>query len=266
MKNRKFTPYVTYTVLGLCLVVHLLIQFSGFDNLNEAAILYGAYYKAFILAGEWWRFLTAGFVHVQVLHLFVNGMALSTLGSAMEKGLGHLKYCAVLFVSVIGGCAFLFAAQGNQVAVGISGGLYGLMAGYTYLIIKGGGWKNPVVKSALTRTYLINLLINFMPGVSVSGHIGGFLTGLFLTAVLSPGEKSTKFHYIAAAVLYCIFLGIFMSRSAYISQDQEYYMTDYRVLNAEKQMGFGAHAEKVAGRLDELYNNDGYLTEALKGG
>ncbi len=256
---------MTYAVLIICLAVHLLIQFSGFDNLNEAAILWGAYYKAFILAGEWWRLLTAGFVHVQLLHLFVNGMALSSLGSAMERTLGRWKYLAVLLGSVIGGSLFLFAAEGNKVAVGISGGLYGLMAGYTYMLIRAGGWKNPVVKTALIRTYMINLLINFMPGVSVSGHIGGFMAGLFLTVLLTEADKTVRLHYFAAAVLYFIFIGILTGRNAYIAQDEEYYMTDLRVLSYEKDAGLSQHAENMAARLDDLYNNDGFLTEALKG-
>jgi rhomboid protease GluP len=262
---KEYRPYVTYGVLTACAVIHILIVFSGFENLNEAAILMGAYYKAFILAGEWWRLLTAGLVHASLIHLFMNGLALSTLGGVMERTLGRLKYAAVLAGSVIGGSLFLFCAKGNQMAVGISGGLYGLMAGYTYLILRAGGGKNPSVKAALIRTYAINLMINFLPGVSFSSHLGGFLTGLFLTALLTQDTSGMKKHILTAGVLYFIFLGIFIPRSAYILQDEEYFLTDLRVLSAEKKFGLKRHAEKMAENLDVLYNNDGFLTESLKG-
>jgi hypothetical protein len=184
----------------------------------------------------------------------------------MEKVMGRWQYAVILFGSVIGGTLFTFAAEGNTVAVGLSGGLYGLMAGYTYRILAAGGLKNPYVRNALIRTYLINIMINFMPGIAVSAHLGGFITGLILTAVLSEARhtKPFKVHFAISGCIYLFFLFFFVTRGFYIPDNQRFLGTDLAVLKMEKQAGLVNHAENMAKRLDLIYDINGSLENMLK--
>lgn len=252
---RKRMPVATTVVLVLCVIVFCILHSLGMENENEAAIVVGAYYKPFVLAGEWWRLLTVGFVHISLTHILMNGLSLWSLGNILEPYLGKGRFLLILLCSVIGGSLFLFAAGENLVGVGLSGGLYGLLACYTYLVIMQGGWQNERMRSSLISTYIINLLINFIPGIAWQAHLGGFLTGLILTSVMEKNEKTEGFrkHFAIAGLLFALSLGIGCYRNAYIPEDERYYGTDARVLQVYAQYGLKAHARHVSRRLSEIY-------------
>ena len=266
MNTKMKTPYVTLTVMVICAAMFLLVSMSGLENGTEAAILAGAYYKPFILAGEWWRILSYGFVHAELMHIFMNMFSLYIVGRMMEFRLGAVRYLLLLLLSIIGGGVFVFAAQGNTVMVGMSGGLYGLLGGYFYIAAVSGGLQNRAVRNVLIRTLVINLLINLMPGIAVGAHIGGMITGMFMTAMLTEDIKGLKKHFAAAGLAFVLILGWMAKQSAYIPSDRIYMLSDYRVLLKEKELGFEKHALRMAEKLADIYNDsDNTLYEELSG-
>ena len=82
MKQRK--TIATNSIIAICFVVWVFIQLFPSDSTITNSILIGAFYKPFVLAGEFWRLLTAGFVHVHLWHLAMNRMALLSLGKVFE--------------------------------------------------------------------------------------------------------------------------------------------------------------------------------------
>ncbi len=265
MKRLNLPPVTLGTVI-VCTVIFILSLFSGMENAAESAILCGAYYKPFIMCGEYWRFLTAGLVHVSFLHLAVNMFSLTSMGSFMELKMGHLKYAVILFGSVIGGSLFTFCTEGNTVTIGLSGGLYGLLAGYSVIVFSMDLAKIPVIRTSLIRTYVICILMNFMPAISVTGHIGGYIAGLFLTALLSE-ETKKKFksiHFRIAAVLYAAVLCIFTYRGWRIPAEQIYMRSDYNILKRECEIGLKSHAVRMAERLDVLYDSEDTLSWLIR--
>ena len=257
MKNLNNKPLATYAVMIICFIVFVLTNFFPVSTPSETSILLGAYYKPFIIAGEYWRLLTVGFTHVSLWHLFVNMMALMNLGRFMEKIVGSWRYAAILLLSVIGGSAFYFITSRNTFAVGLSGGLYGLMAGYTLIVCYSGSWKNPQVMSALIRTYMINLMINFIPGVAAGAHAGGFFTGLLLTGLLLPQkEKRNNMHFGLALAALIGVMAYLVPQNAFIDSEHVYALTDVRILRYEKQIGFGDHAARIAQKLDTIYTDN----------
>ncbi len=264
MKNAKNQPLVTYIVFGICVIVFLAIHFFNISTESETAILFGAFYKPFIIAGEYWRLLTVGFVHAGVWHLFMNMMALMNLGRFMEKLVGTWRCLMILLLSVIGGSLFYFIGSKGTFAVGLSGGLYGLMAGYALIVIYSGSWHDPQVASGLIRTCLINAMINFMPGVAATAHVGGFFTGLLVTgAVLPFKEKKQSLHFRLAMIAMCFGMGYLVPRSAYIDSDHIYALSDIRVLRFEKEHGLRDHAAKIAQKLDTIYTEDYSIYERV---
>lgn len=257
MKIKTQKPYATYTLIAMCTVVWIMINVLNFSTTTETAILFGAYYKPFIIAGEYWRFLSVGLVHISLWHLFMNMMALYNLGTFMEKIVGSVKYTVILLLSIIGGSAFYFITSRNTMAVGLSGGLYGLMAGYTLLIWYSGVWKDPTVRSNLLRTYMINLLINFMPGVAAAAHLGGYFTGLLVTGMLIQVKgKDVRPRYAAAFGLMCAAMIYMIPQNAFIDSDHVYVLSDVRVLRYEKALGLEEHAGKIAQELDKIYPDE----------
>ena len=259
-------PVATAAVLIICLAVHLCTLFFTISNETETAIFFGAYYKALIAGGEWWRLLTCGLVHVSVIHLFMNSLSLINIGTLFEKRFGIIRYLIILFGSVAGGSLFMYAAEGNKVAVGLSGGLYGLMGGYVMICITTGLWKNSEVLSSLVRIILINLMINFMPGIAVTAHAGGFITGMILTAIFIDEAPVFRRNMLIAGLIFAVALGWFCYKGTMIRQDQKYLLTDYHILAAEKKAGFEKHAYRIAANLDTIYGEKDVLTVMLEEG
>src|SRR3712207_6863923 len=86
--------------------------------------------------GEDWRLVTAAFLHIGVLHLVLNMLALLVFGSELERQLGRWRYLAVYLVSLLGGAVALqlFGEPGRPVA-GASAAIYGLLGGLAVVML-----------------------------------------------------------------------------------------------------------------------------------
>jgi rhomboid protease GluP len=252
-------PWASYCVALVCCILFLCIHLSGFDgNDTEKAVLYGAYYKPFVLAGEWWRLVTVGFVHVEPWHLFMNVMSLIALGRSMETLFGQRSYLLILLTSTAGGSLFLAATQANGVAVGLSGGLYGLMAALLVYVFHSGAYQNPRVRSNLYLVLGMNLMINFLPGVAYMAHLGGFFTGLIggILATRDAGWKLLQKNTMAAAAVLVCVLGWLCWQNRAIPSDQQYLSTDIRILREEYRLGLHSWSEYMLENLGKLYGVD----------
>lgn len=262
MRQKRSIP-ATRIIIAVCALINLLISLwpPGLSE-TDRAIFFGAYYKAFIAAGEWWRMLTVGFVHVSLVHLLVNMMSLFVLGRALEPVLKTGKFLILLFVSVIGGSVFYYCTGRNTVAVGLSGGLYGLLAAYVYLVWQGGALRIPQVRAAVLQTVGINLMINFMPGIGWRAHFGGALTGLLLIIVLNDREinKDLKRNGMIALAVLCIISVFAIQKRSDLSNDEIYLLTDENILRCESELGLSSYAANMAKKLDRVYDSD-YLEQ-----
>ena len=258
---------VTNIVIVICLIMYLVVNFYPNLSSTEAVILFGAYYKPLVIIGEFWRLLTSGFIHIMTMHLFMNMFSLSNLGRFMELQLGSKKYLVILLFSIIGGSIFQYIIIGNSVAVGLSGGLYGLLAAYSYLLIKKGAFKIPEIRSNLLRMYLINLMINFVPGVAYSAHLGGFIIGLFIMAVMDKeSDIALRRHFSIAFIIILFFISYLFAHNSYIKENEIYLKTDYIVLKEVQRIGLKNYSLKVAEKLDKLYKTDNALYYLLERG
>ncbi|MGI6510839.1 MAG: rhomboid family intramembrane serine protease [Catenisphaera adipataccumulans] len=250
LREAPVTAAVTILCLGVFTLIHTVN--TGFNS-TETAIIFGAYYKALISGGEIWRLLTCAFVHVDLWHIFGNLYSFLIMGPILEKLFGSKKYSLLLFGSVIGSSLFIYAFQGNLVTVGLSGGLYGLMAALFMILKRFGVLNDPRMRSAVVSTIVINVLINFMPGISYMGHLGGFLTGLLLGSCLI--ENGSRMKRVTA--LFCVYaaaLCICAWSHREIPADEIYLITDLDVLQYEKDHLNAAWAEQVAKNLDRMYS------------
>lgn len=258
----------TYIIMILCTCIYILSKILSVSSSNssEIAILLGCYYKPFIMAGEWWRLLTVGFVHIQLFHLFFNMTALYALGSALEPRIGHWKFLLILLVSVIGGSLWIFINDGNVVTVGLSAGLYGLMACDIMIVLLNGGMYDPLIRNSILRTVLLNLCINFIPGVSYSGHIGGAITGLLCGLIVldEPSLRNYRKHACICITIFACTMGYMVKQRSYIPAGEVYKGTDYHILQKYQSMHLDGHAEKIAENLDAIYG-DNDMTTILKG-
>lgn len=171
----RYRP-VTVVVLVICIINFIRIHSGGISE-NDNAVQLGAFFRPSIDHGEVWRFLTAGFVHIQPMHLIMNLLCLYNL-SFMETYVGEIWYCVILLGSIVIGSAVQYKFSNTYLAVGLSGGLYGLMAAQAVIFLFLGAFSSSAYLFSFLRTVLLNLMINFLPGIGWQAHLGGAITGI----------------------------------------------------------------------------------------
>ena len=170
---------VTYSAIIICVVIFLYINAS--KNRMGAAIKAGALVPYRVKRGEIHRLLTAGFVHIRPYHLLVNMYSLYNY-RWLEGALGSVWYGLLLILAILGGniLTMMVGKKKDKITVGISGGLYGFMAFYVTLLVSARYFS---LTDALQ--YLMpNIVTNFMPNISVTGHLGGFIVGVIFALVI----------------------------------------------------------------------------------
>jgi membrane associated rhomboid family serine protease len=154
-----------------------------------------------LAAGEWWRLLTAMFLHYGVLHLLMNMYALWILGRELEAVLGPLRFVALYLLAGLGGnvAAYLFAAP-NAATAGASTAVFGLMSA-TFVILK----RLNLSVQPILPVIVINVLFTFVvANISVAGHLGGLVVGAVVATIMAyapPGRRNLVQAVGCAAVL-----------------------------------------------------------------
>ena len=132
--------------------------------------------------GEYWRILTAGFLHDGPIHLLFNMVGLWILGGMLEPAVGRLRFGVIYFVSLLAGSFGALLLDPDKLTVGASGAVFGLM-GAAVVVMRNRG-INPM-ESGLAVWIGLNLLITFtIPSISIGGHIGGLLGGAAAAALM----------------------------------------------------------------------------------
>jgi membrane associated rhomboid family serine protease len=173
---------------------------SLFDNAAAALFDEWSLVPRLVGAGDWWRPLTAGFLHIGPVHLLFNMLALFVLGRDLEPVLGRVRFLAVYLVALLGGSAavMFFGAPGVPVA-GASGAVFGLMGALAVVLRR---LNFPL--SQVVGLIVVNVVISFViPGLSILGHLGGLAVGAAATAGLVYAPARNR-----AAVQVAVLLGL----------------------------------------------------------
>lgn len=142
------------------------------------------------LQGQWWRLVTANFLHGGILHILMNMWVLLDLGRTVEEEYGSARY---LFVFVATGiCGFLLSSLTGHLSIGASASICGLLGAVISLTSKRTGWYNRQMRSNYIKWALYLLLIGFIvPGVDTMAHIGGFVAGFLFGRLMKDRPPST---------------------------------------------------------------------------
>jgi membrane associated rhomboid family serine protease len=139
--------------------------------------------------GEWWRLLTAAFLHYGPIHLGLNMLALWWIGRPLENYLGPMRYLLIYLVSGLAGSAGALLVTPNGVTVGASGAIFGILGAAIVLERQG----TYVLGGAALPLLIVNLVftLSFRGSISVGGHLGGLAAGALSILVLSRFGKGS---------------------------------------------------------------------------
>jgi rhomboid protease GluP len=211
---RWATAPATYALVGINCVVYLAMILSGVSWNNPSIqdlLRWGANAGPYVLIGhQWWRLVTAAFVHAGPLHIATNMWCLWNLGLLGEPLLGPLGTLAVYVLTGAAGNLLSVAVHpgvpngpSGIVGVGASGAVFGL-AGVLIVLLKSPLLPVPPAELRQLRRSVINFaILNFVFGASTlffpsvvridnMAHLGGFLCGLALGVPLVPKIGAPK--------------------------------------------------------------------------
>ena len=173
-------------------VMILLINTGLFlaDYLNPQAGLtrFGASLPAPYMQGQWWRLITAGFLHGGVFHILMNSWVLFDLGAEVEQLYGTSRLIVFYFVSTITGF-WTSSHLGLHSSVGSSAGIFGLIGAMLAFGVSDRSALGSMVKSLYMRWVIYGLVLSFLPGVDFWAHIGG-LAGGFIAGWLASTPRA----------------------------------------------------------------------------
>jgi membrane associated rhomboid family serine protease len=187
--------------------------FSPLDNNFSTIFARLDQFPVAVAAGEWWRPLTAAFLHIGVFHLALNMLAVLVFGSELERQLGRWRFLALYLLSALGGAAAIqLLGDPLRPVAGASTAIYGLLGALAVLMIV----RRQDLRGLLTLL-AINVVISFLPGISLLGHLGGLVVGALTAGIMVATRRSRPLQIAALALLAVLLLVLIFSVPTLVS-------------------------------------------------
>ena len=196
-------PVVTYALIVLNIMVYLFMTLYDLDGTYFYAL---ANNYEFVQNGQIYRLLTSMFLHADIIHIGCNMYALYILGPQVERYYGKTKFLLIYLLSGILGnifsCVFMSA---DTISMGASGAIFGLLGSIAYFTYYYRATLQGLLRSQVLPVILLNLAIGFMvPGIDISGHIGGLIGGTLVSMAIGIGDKGRKTDQINGIIVFIL--------------------------------------------------------------
>ncbi len=204
LRDIAAVPRVAYALIAVNVLVFLTEQgqFSVYSSgvygtvVNEGFLSRAAIHDVH----QYWRLVTSGFLHENLIHIGFNMYLLYLLGMMLEPAIGSVRFAAIYFTALLtGSFGVVFAT--SSASLGASGAIFGLMgAAVVELRHRGIG----VMQSGIGGLIIINLVLSFsLANISVGAHIGGLIGGFLagLAIRTADGRRVPALGLIACLLL-----------------------------------------------------------------
>jgi membrane associated rhomboid family serine protease len=167
--------------------------FYVFDGVPHAcsstAVCRFAMWPVAVHDGQWYRLLTAPFLHANIEHILFNMITLAIIGSPVEAELGKVRFLTVYLLSALGGSvASYLLSSANELGVGASGAIFGLFGAY-FVLARRQKWE----MTNIVVLIVVNLVIGFASStIDWRAHLGGLVTGAVVTMGLAHGTNRSR--------------------------------------------------------------------------
>jgi membrane associated rhomboid family serine protease len=204
-------PTVTQALIALNVIVFVAETATGTSLGGANGLSPGTLFQKGALAGpyisqshEYWRLVTAGFLHDGLLHILFNMVFLYFMGQMLEPAIGRLNFAVVYFVALLAGSFGALLFQPLGLTIGASGACFGILGA---LIVVAHYRGISIWQSGLGLTLIINLVFSLsVAGISIGGHLGGVVGGAICGwLIVNVGERRNM---PAVALVGCALVGV----------------------------------------------------------
>jgi rhomboid protease GluP len=234
---------VTPVLLALNVAIFGLMLAWGLHPMQPAIddlIRWGANYGPKTTQGEWWRMFTCMFLHIGLLHLLFNMVALWNVGSFMERLLGSTGFLVLYVVAGLLGSVASVAWNPFVISAGASGAIFGLIGGLLAFLVRHRDAQQHAFLAALRTNTLaflgFNLIYGFIqPGIDMAAHLGGlaggFVCGLALTSSFTLTNRARR--HMRSGLVGVVGLGLILGLTTLLprAEDVEARLQQFDSLN-----------------------------------
>jgi membrane associated rhomboid family serine protease len=206
LRSTSSIPRATYALIAANIAAFIAEegQFSLFgSHVHGTVIEKGILGRAYIsVEHEYWRLVTSGFLHVDLLHIGFNMYLLYLLGMMLEPALGSVRFAAIYTTALLAGSFGALLATAAP-SLGASGAVFGLMGAAA---VELRARRMSVMESGIGTLIIFNLVLSFsLSNISVGAHVGGLIGGALAATALRYADARGK---RALGLLACLLLSI----------------------------------------------------------
>jgi rhomboid protease GluP len=212
------SPAATHGILGAMAMIFGMQYLGGAFNSTLGVVRFGALTAALVKEGEIHRLLSAAAVHVDLLHLYFEGLSLFFLGSILERLLGQARFSLIFFVSALASALAFVLAPPDLVFAGASGAIFGLFGSFVVVSLRfhselpvGFRQRRAFWVFVSSLAVILPLLVHRLhPHVHLVGLLAGALTTLLVVDIgkpldpSAPTPASLRFPAAALSVLFAL--------------------------------------------------------------
>ena len=189
--GRAASMPVTYGLIAINVIAYLVEIGSGsggFSGGGKVVADYGLYAPA-VADGEWYRLITNGFLHANLIHIGLNMYFLWFLGQLLEPTLGYVRFAVLYFACLLAGSLGVVVLEPDTLAVGASGAVFGLMAA-GFVIAR--GRRIDYIATQLGILLVLNIVLSFGSArIAIGAHLFGAAAGLLAGLLILAGDRET---------------------------------------------------------------------------
>jgi len=181
------TPVVTQALIAINVAVFIAelasgATINGGGSPGTVLAKGGLFGPAIEHQHQYYRILTSGFLHYNILHIAFNMLFLYVMGTILEPAIGRLNFAAVYLTSLLAGSFGALLFEPGVLTVGASGACFGVLGA---LLVVARNRGIPIWQSGLGLTLVINIVFSVsVAGISIGGHLGGLIGGLISGALI----------------------------------------------------------------------------------
>jgi len=194
---RDYPAMAALVAINLSVFIAMIINGGspmGFSP--DVLIRWGANWGPATMSGDYWRLITAGFVHGSIIHIAFNMWCLWSLCQLAERLFGSLITMGIYLLTGVAGALLSIAWNHGRLEVGASGAIFGIagaiLSGIKFGNVSVGPMQRRQIFSSLIFFIIFNLTIGLGPGIDNMCHLGGLVSGLIFGVPLATAQASGK--------------------------------------------------------------------------